>query len=171
MILTGSEIKRNVKLGRIIINPYNESCINPNSYNYHIGDTYIKLNGDIEKNSELDYHKLCDKIPQEGLVIEPGFVYLCNTAETIGSEKYVTSLIGKSSMGRLGLFLQLSADLGHQNEIHKWTLELTSILPTKIYPFMVIGQVTFWKVFGKSFESKGYYKNYDLPTPSRGEIK
>ena len=169
MILTGTEIKRNVSLGRITIDPFDEKCVNPNSYNYHIGNTYIKLDDSIEISDEKTYCKLCKNIPNEGLIIEPGFVYLCNTAETIGSKRYVTSLIGKSSMGRLGLFLQLSADLGHQNEIHKWTLELNATLPTKIYPFMVIGQVTFWKVYGKMFESRGYYKNFDLPTPSRGE--
>lgn len=170
MILTGTEIKRNVSLGRITITPFDEKCINPNSYNYHLGNTYIKLDKGIESLNEKGYYELYDIIPEDGLILEPGFVYLCNTAETIGSERYVTSLLGKSSMGRLGLFLQLSADLGHQNEIHQWTLELTATIPTKIYPYMVIGQVTFWKVYGDTFKSKGYYKNFNLPTPSRGEV-
>jgi dCTP deaminase len=103
-----------------------------------------------------------------GTLLLPRRVYLSSTLETIGSDHYVTSLIGKSSMGRLGLFLQLSADLGHQGEIHKWTLEIRPSIPIIVYPHMLIGQVTFWKVLGVKKASSGYYKNYDGPTVSRG---
>ncbi len=169
MILTGSEIKRNVSLGRIIIEPFNETQVNPNSYNYRLGDTYIEIKDDKtsdlkETQKDIKLHKL----PEDGVIFYPNRMYLCNTYETIGSEYYVTSLIGKSSMGRLGLFLQLSADLGHQGEVHKWTLEIKPIIPIKVYPHMIIGQVTFWKPLGSYTKSKGYYKGFDEPKESRG---
>jgi hypothetical protein len=44
--------------------------------------------------------------------------------EELGSRKYAMSLIGRSSIGRLGLFLQVSANLGHTGSSHCWTLEL-----------------------------------------------
>ncbi|MDR1541389.1 MAG: dCTP deaminase [Clostridiales bacterium] len=169
MILTGSEIEKNVLSGRIIISPFSAEQLNPNSYNYRLGDAYIELDDvypyDLEEPDAIPDKKRFD---ESGTILHPGKLYLSSTAETIGSEEFVTSLIGKSSMGRLGLFLQLSADLGHQGEIHKWTLELAPCIPIKVYPHMKIGQVTFWKVSGERMHSKGYYKNYDAPTISRG---
>ncbi|OJH35768.1 dCTP deaminase domain-containing protein [Cystobacter ferrugineus] len=51
--------------------------------------------------------------PPEGFLLQPGRVYLGSTQEVIGTDTYVPSLIGRSSLGRLGLFLQITADLGH----------------------------------------------------------
>ena len=71
---------------------------------------------------------------------------------------FVPSLIGKSSLGRLGLFLQITADLGNLGAIHKWTLELKAVQPVKIYPLMRIGQVTFWDTQGdKNMRYDGKY--------------
>ena len=169
MILTGSEIKRNVTLGRIVIEPFNENQINPNSYNYRLGETYIEINNDTMIDLKSSQRKMqIHTLPDKGIIFSPNRIYLCNTYETIGSEHYVTSLIGKSSMGRLGVFLQLSADLGHQGEIHKWTLEIKPIIPIKVYPHMIIGQVTFWKTLGSYTKSNGYYKKFDMPKESRG---
>ena len=39
MILTGSEIKKYVENGDIVIEPFNEDQLNPNSYNYRLGET------------------------------------------------------------------------------------------------------------------------------------
>jgi dCTP deaminase len=162
MILTGPEIIQEVRAGQIEISPFRESLVNPNSYNYHLGPTYVQVDDDEDGASES---KL---IPAEGLIIEPGHLYLCNTAECIGSQQYVTLLNGKSSMGRLGLFLQISASLGHQGQIHQWTLEIRSCLPLRVYAGMIIGQVTFWKPFGDRCYRPGYYGSKDAPTVSRG---
>lgn len=169
MILTGQQIEKEVKLGNIVISPFNESQVNPNSYNYRLGEEYIEIDSDAIYDSKVR----CDnsevkKIPEEGMILEPRKLYLCSTYETLGSEMYVTSLIGKSSMGRLGLFLQVSADLGHQGEIHKWTLELRSSIPIKIYPKMLIGQVTFWKTYGDRYFKDGYYTKFNVPQMSQG---
>ncbi|CUX55226.1 Deoxycytidine triphosphate deaminase [Clostridium sp. C105KSO15] len=169
MILTGSEIKRNVSLGRIVIAPFNSKQVNPNSYNYRLGKSYIELDEQavIDLRSRNTSRNEIE-LESDGTTFYPGHVYLCNTYEVIGSQYYVTSLIGKSSMGRLGMFIQLSADLGHQGEIHRWTLEIRPTIPIIVYPHMIIGQVTFWKVYGQKKKSLGYYKNFDLPTLSRG---
>lgn len=169
MILTGTEIIREVNSGRIVLSPFSEQNINPNSYNYHLGTHYVI----VESSGPLDS---CGKlpaleskmIPKDGIVIEPNRLYLCNTHEFIGSNCYVTSLIGKSSMGRLGLFLQVSANLGHQMQIHQWTLEIRSCIPIRIYPGMIIGQVTFWKTLGETLDKPGFYGTANAPTPSIG---
>jgi len=173
MILTGSQIRQEVLEGNIIIDPFNESRVNPNSYNYSLGDEYREL-GPIDGFYDTkggDKIQPTHKIPAEGLTLLPGHLYLCNTRERLGSKTFVTSLIGKSSMGRLGLFLQASADLGHQGEIHRWTLELSCCIPIKIYSEMVIGQVTFWLTLGERLPSNGYYSEYDVPIQRRDGLR
>jgi dCTP deaminase len=168
MILTGTEIAKRVHEGSITISPFNGGDLNPNSYNYHLGDTFVE----VESSGVIDVRQppaaQLQRVPAEGMILHPGKLYLFSTHETIGSSWYVTRLIGKSSIGRLGLYLQVSADLGHQAQVHKWTLELRCVRPIKVYPYMVIGQVTFWKVLGEAAFSHGYYGGQDLPTQSRG---
>lgn len=172
MILSGNEIIKQVEIGNITISPFFEDQVNPNSYNYRLGDSYIEIPGDILIDCKEGYSKYdLKKIPDDGLILKKGYLYICNTLETIGSDKYVTSLIGKSSMGRLGLFIQVSADIGHQGQIHKWTLELRCSKDTVVYPRMLIGQVTFWNTLGEQYGYDGYYTKFDNPTPSKGVIR
>ena len=98
-----------------------------------------------------------------GYVLKPHKLYLGNTIETIGSDKYVTQLIGRSSIGRLGLFLQVTAPLGHVGSRHKWTLELKCVQPLRVYPGMKIGQVTFWVMDGDKTMTynHGKYNSFD----------
>ncbi len=169
MILTGSQIIEEVKHGNIMIEPFSEKQVNPNSYNYRLGDYYIEMDDQIIYDARHGCEKYdLKKIPKNGLVLKEKKLYLCSTYEKIGSDEYVTSLIGKSSMGRLGIFLQASADLGHQGQIHNWTLEIRCAIPTKIYPGMVIGQVSFWKVEGDKYITDGYYTKFDCPQVSKG---
>ncbi len=168
MILTGSEIRKQVKSGTIVIDPFNLDSLNPNSYNYRLGEYYAVLStADVVDSSRPPILEM-QHIPAEGLVLLPNALYLCSTLEVIGSVDYVTRLIGKSSLGRLGLYLQISADLGHQGSIHQWTLELRCVRPLKIYAGMVIGQVTFWRPQGERLEWFGYYASFNAPTASRG---
>ncbi len=83
-------------------------------------------------------------LSSRGYVLNPGKVYLGATLERIGSDRYVTLLLGRSSIGRLGIFLNVTADLGHLGSCSHWTLELTVVQPVRVYPGMKIGQVSFW---------------------------
>lgn len=112
MILTGKEILRQVKQDNITIEPFNSNHINPNSYNYRIGRKILKVDKNISLG-QTSQNTSYETIPEEGYLLEPGQLYLASTHETIGSNRYVTSLIGRSSIGRLGLYLQVSADLGN----------------------------------------------------------
>lgn len=166
MILSGDEIKNQVRSGQITINPFLIENINPNSYNYRIGKEIIEIDEAIidpkqshsVRNIEMD---------EGGFLLKPNKLYLARTLEEIGSNKFVASLIGRSSIGRLGLFLQITADLGHLGTSHCWTLELHAVQPLKIYPFMKIGQVSFWEPDSSSLA--GYdsgYTQYSLPQTS-----
>jgi dCTP deaminase len=147
MIISGKEIKKQVEQGRIHISPFIEEHINPNSYNYRLHEDLLEiLDLPIDPKREPNLQKI--KIGEEGYVLQPGKLYLGSTVEEIGSDYYVTSLIGRSSVGRLGLFLQITADLGHVGAKHRWTLELKVVQPLIVYPLMKIGQVSFWTVEG-----------------------
>jgi len=163
MILTGSEIKKSVESGEIIITPFNVDQLNPNSYNYRLGDEITF------RHDDGHYETLI--IPSEGLVLEPHRVYLGHTFETLGSEKYAMSLIGRSSTGRLGLFLQVSADLGHTGSVHKWTLEIVAAQKIRIYPNMITGQISFWENFGDVSPYSEGYSSYSRPQISKFEDK
>lgn len=141
MILTGTKITEEIKKGNIVIEPFSIKQINPNSYNYRLGSTikiFDKFDGVKSIFKEIE-------IPKDGYVLEPRKMYLATTKEIIGSSKYAMSLMGRSSMGRYGLFLQVSANLGHTTSKHQWTLEIVAALSIRLYPEMIIGQVSFWK--------------------------
>jgi len=166
MILGGLKIKEEVKNGNIMINPFNEKLLNPNSYNYTLGSDLLLIEDEVidpKKKSKFKKIKLTD----DGYVLEPKKLYLGFTNEVIGSDMYVTQLIGRSSVGRFGLFLQVTAPLGHTGCKHKWTLELKVVEPLRVYPNMKIGQVTFWKVDGEELLYDGEYNKYSLPHISK----
>src|SRR6266404_2181812 len=166
MILTGQHIRAEVEAGRITIEPFDAQCLNPNSYNYHLAPN-IKIAPAGILEPSLEYRWPSIAIAPEGMLLEPGVLYLGHTAEIIGSRDYVTSLIGRSSVGRLGLFLQLSADLGHQGAVHSWTLELSAVQPLIVYAGMRIGQVSFWLPSGLRSLYSGVYGDHHLPMENR----
>lgn len=158
MILTGPEIHRAWKRREITIEPFSVDCLNPNSYNYRLGDKLLSLNDD----------GTCTALTAANgaYILRPGHVYLGSTVETVGSSHYVTMLNGRSSIGRLGMYLNLSADLGHVGAAHKWTLEITVIQPLRVHAGMKIGQATFWRIHGDAVLYQGAYAQRSVPTPS-----
>ncbi len=162
MILTWKEIKKEVNNWNIIISPFNINQINPNSYNYRLWK-YLKIYKNFNLNKPI-FEEI--KIPKEWFLLKKWFMYLWSTAEIIWSKKYMTSLIWKSSLWRLWLFLQLSANVWHTWTFHNWTLE---IYPTKdiiIYPNMIIWQVTFWTNKWDLDLYSWNYKKYNKPQES-----
>lgn len=163
MILSGSKIVTACRCGHITIHPFNHNDINPNSYNYRIGNNIVELHPD----ADIAHNKRNNILTDYGYTLIPGIIYLSSTYERIGSSKYVTTLLGRSSLGRLGLFLNATADLGHIGCESHWTLELSVVQPLRVYPGMRIGQVAFWNVSG---EAELYHGRYQLdcePTPNR----
>ena len=170
MILTGSEIIKQVHRGTIFIDPFNIDLVNPNSYNYRLGEYLIELKSKIiDLKRDQKFKRI--KIPDNGYVLLPSKFYLGSTTEIIGSDKYVPSLIGRSSLGRLGLFLQITADLGHIGTKHRWTLELACVQPIRIYSRMKIGQVSFWEPKGLNLLKGKKYINQKLNYSSFSDPK
>jgi dCTP deaminase len=100
------------------------------------------------------------------LTITPNKIYLINTLEVMGSDTYVPIIRGRSSIGRLGLFIDITADLIDLGSINKWTLQLHSVMPVKVFKGMRIGQVTFWMTKGEKVLYNGKYKGHSSPVKS-----
>lgn len=161
MILTGPAIQSAVKNGDVFVEPFDKANLNPNSYNYHLADSLLVLGFGGKPIRKIS-------LPSRGYVLKPGKVYLGATFEQIGSERYVTLLLGRSSIGRLGIFLNVTADLGHLGSCSHWTLELTAVQPVRIYPGMKIGQVSFWATDNKSScRYRGLYHRDSQPVSNR----
>ena len=162
MILTWQEIIKEVSNGNIIINYFDVKNINPNSYNYHLGSE-LKVFDYFD--GEKSIFKSV-KIPKEWMMLEKWYMYLWQTDEIIWSKKYMISLIGKSSIWRLGMFLQLSANVWHTWTCHKRTLEIYPTSNIIVYPHMVVWQVTFWQNYWDIKHYNGEYSKYNSPQES-----
>lgn len=160
MILTGDAISLAQQDGTITIDPFVPSALNPNSYNYRLGSMLLVANPRLGQFQEME-------IPEGGLVLQPHSVYLGATLERIGSSMFVTTLLGRSSLGRLGLYLNVTADLGHVGAVSHWTLELAVVQPLRVYAGMTIGQVAFWRTVGDPTLYEGRYQGDVAPAPNR----
>ena len=140
MILSGKEIQRHIGK-EIIIEPFDQSRVNPNSYNLTLHNELL-----VYENHELDMKKLNPTkritIPEEGLVLEPNRLYLGRTNEFTKTEGFVPMLEGRSSTGRLGLFIHVTAGFGDVGFAGYWTLEIFCIQPIRIYPNAEICQIS-----------------------------
>lgn len=165
MILTYYEILDSIKNGTIHITPFDESMLNPNSCDYRIDYKLLEISDiPVDPKKQTSYREI--DFTDDGYILSPNKTYLANTYEEIGSDYFVPLLIGKTSLGRLGLFLQITADLGNLGAKHKWTLELKAVQPVKIYPKMRIGQVSFWKVQGEKTLYSGKYDKFSIAKSS-----
>ncbi len=165
MILSGREIQKH--MGKeIIIDPYDESKINPNSYNLSLHNELL-----IYENDLLDMKKPNGTkkivIPEKGLLLEPNKLYLGRTNEFTKTEKYVPMLEGRSSTGRLGLFVHVTAGFGDVGFAGYWTLEIFCVQPIIIYPNVDICQIYYHTIDGDyDLYKSGKYQNNTGIQPS-----
>lgn len=164
MILSGLEIEK--RIGKdIIIEPYDKNCINPNSYNLKLHNeliTYTEMPLDMKKDNP--YTKLI--IPEEGLLLEPGRLYLGRTKEFTETKNLVPMLEGRSSVGRLGLCIHVTAGFGDVGFSGYWTLEIYTIHPLRIYPDVEICQIYYHTIEGEhaEYSSGKYQRNTGIQT-------
>lgn len=106
-------------------------------------------------------------IPEEGLVLEPHRLYLGRTNEYTKTERYVPMLEGRSSTGRLGLFIHVTAGFGDIGFAGYWTLEIFCIQPVRIYPDVEICQIYYHDIDGEyDLYASGKYQNNTGIQPS-----
>ena len=180
MVLSDHSIREALASGRIAIDPFDDSCIQPSSVDLHV-DQYFRLFRnhtsrviDVRENQE-DLTELVDT-GEEPLILHPGEFVLGSTKEKVTlPDDLVARLEGKSSLGRLGLLIHSTAgfvDAGWDGHL---TLELSNVanLPITVYPGMKIGQISFLQMTTAAenpYGSKGLgskYQGQRGPTPSR----
>jgi len=158
MILSGKEILN--RQGKdIFIEPFDANQINPNSYNLKLHNELHVYQDDVldmKKNNEIE--KII--IPETGYKLEPGILYLGRTIERTHTDKYVPMLEGRSSVGRLGICIHVTAGFGDIGFNGFWTLELFCIKPVIIYPNVEIGQIYYHEIKGEyDLYRSGKYNN------------
>lgn len=165
MILTGTEIERERANGRITIEPFTPEQVNPNSYNFRLGKTLrVYQDMPLDARHTNDFEEI--EIPDDGYVLEPGRLYLAHTIEKLGSEHYAPTFAARSSVARLGLFINLSASLGDIGYTGQWTLQLYSMNRVRVYPGINIGQMMWWCPQGEIVLYDGKYQGSVGPRSS-----
>lgn len=130
----------------------------PNNESYHLSPL------DMNK----DYPTMDLFIPEEGLVLWPGVLYIGRTIERTATDKFIPMINGRSSVGRLGICVHITAGFGDIGFDGTWTLEITVAEPVRVYPSTEIAQVCFFKPAGRVKKLyKGRYQNQIDATASR----
>ena len=161
MILSGHEIRS--QLGaNIIIDPFDAEHLNPNSYNLTLHDelmVYEEVVLDMAKANRVRRVT----IPDDGLVLSPNQLYLGRTVERTETHHFVPMIEGRSSVGRLGLFVHVTADFGDVGFAGFWTLEMFAVQPVRIYAHVPICQIFYHEIKGEIQEyAKKYQNNRDI---------
>jgi dCTP deaminase len=162
MILSGKQIKKELN-DTIHITPFSESQLNPNSYNLKLHNELL-----VYSNLELDmkHPNATEKIiiPEEGLLLETNKLYLGRTLEHTKTDTYVPMLEGRSSVGRLGLFIHVTAGFGDVGFDGYWTLEIFCVQPIRIYPGVEICQIYYHDIKGEydKYTSGKYQHNQEI---------
>lgn len=180
MVLSDRTLKAEIAAGRIVIEPYDESMIQPSSIDVRCDRKFRVFHNarhpfiDVRKPME-DLTEMVEVAGEEPFILHPGEFVLGQTLERVTvPDDLVARLEGKSSLGRLGLLIHSTAgfvDCGFSGNI---TLELSNVanLPITIYQGMPIGQISFMRMDGpveKPYGSEGMkskYQGQSEPTPS-----
>lgn len=165
MILSGMEIEKQIGK-KIFIEPFDSKKINPNSYNLSLNNELLVYDNDVlDMKTPNTTTKIT--IPSEGLTLEPGKLYLGRTNEYTSTDHYVPMLEGRSSTGRLGLFIHVTAGFGDIGFAGYWTLEIFCVQPITIYPDVDICQIYYHNIEGDfSLYSSGKYNKNTGIQPS-----
>lgn len=177
MIITGEKIKEEIKLGRIFIEPFNEEYIQPNSYDFHLGENLI-VYSNTTINSRNPKGGDAILMNSSGYLLKPRNLYLGITQESTGTDIYSQLLFGNLSTGTLGIWVQISAPLAHVGSKIRWTLEIRVLKETIVYPYMKFGKICFLcnsgkiRLYGSSlFWRSGKYTNDEIAPSSISQDK
>lgn len=151
-MLSGKKIIQEQEFGGLRIAPFYEHLVNPNSYDVRLDEGLYELKPNVFIGGQwvLDIKQLpCTRkieLVDGGYLLEPGKLYLGSTIEWTQCKHYIMSLEGKSSNARNGITVHLTAGIGDYGFSGKWTLEITVVLPTILYPGMRIAQIMFEEI-------------------------
>ncbi|MEM9368266.1 MAG: dCTP deaminase [Planctomycetota bacterium] len=159
MILSGQEILQRMG-NEIRIDPFSPDRLNPNSYNLALHNELLVYEEVVLDSATPNRYRRIP-IPQEGITLQPGQLYLGRTVETTETTTLVPMIQGRSSLGRLGLFLNPGGSLGHAGYCGTWTLEMHCVQPVRIYPAIEVCQIFYLQLTGAhdAYCSRDKYQN------------
>jgi dCTP deaminase len=181
VVLSDRTIKRLLDEGRIGIDPYDESLLQPSSVDVRVDRFFRVFHNnrypfiDVKREQE-ELTSLVEVDDETPFMLHPGEFVLGSTLERVRlPDDLVARLEGKSSLGRLGLLIHSTAgfiDPGWDGHV---TLELSNVanLPITIYHGMKIGQLSFVQLSEAAESPYGSgvlgskYQGQQGPTPSR----
>ncbi len=181
MILSDVSIREEIAAGRIVIDPFDPTCVQPSSVDLHVDSRFRVFANSrypyIDVRQEMpELTELVEVGPDEPFILHPGEFVLGATLERVAlPDDLVARLEGKSSLGRLGLLIHSTAGYVDPGWDGYLTLELSNVanLPITIYPGMKIGQISFFRLTTPAaapYGSAGVRSKYQGqrgPTPSR----
>jgi dCTP deaminase len=147
MILSDSEIRRAIKAGDIVIDPFRAAALGSNSYDVHLSKYLAAYEDEIldaARHNKVRHFE----IPPEGYVLLPQRTYLGSTLEYTETHRHVPFLEGKSSVGRLGIDIHATAGKGDVGFCNHWTLEISVAQPVRVYAGMPIAQLIYFAIQG-----------------------
>lgn len=181
MILSDRSIRDELAVGRIVIDPFEDECVQPSSVDLRV-DRYFRVFRnhsqrviDVKEDQE-ELSELVELVEDSPLILHPGEFVLGSTLERVAlADDLVGRLEGKSSLGRLGLLIHSTAGFVDPGFDGYLTLELSNVanLPITVYPRMKIGQISFLKMTTRADHPYGSatlgskYQHQRGPTPSR----
>ena len=181
MVLSDKTIRDEIGKGRIIIDPFEESAVQPASVDLRLGSKFRVFRShrlqviDVKQPME-ELTELVQVDEMTPFVLHPGEFALGVTFESVTlPDDVVGRLDGKSSLGRLGLVVHSTAGFVDPGWKGNLTLELSNLsnLPINLYAHMKVSQVSFMRLttpaeipYGSS-KIGSKYQGQDEPTPSR----
>ena len=181
MIFSDRTIKEAIADGRIEIDPYDESYVQPSSVDLRV-DRFFRVFENHKyphidpRSHQPDLTTAVEVDDDEPFILHPGEFVLGATLERVRlGSAIVARLEGKSSLGRLGLLIHSTAGFVDPGFDGYLTLELSNVanLPIAIYPEMKIGQISFYQMSTEaefpygSAETGSKYQGQRGPTASR----
>jgi dCTP deaminase len=184
VLLSDKDLRTAVDTGRLGIEPYDVSLVQPSSIDVRLDRLFRVFNNHkythIDPAQQQDELTSLIEVPEgEPYVLHPGEFVLGSTFELVTlANDLAGRLEGKSSLGRLGLLTHSTAgfiDPGFSGHI---TLELSNVanLPITLWPGMKIGQLCIFQMTSEaefpygSKETGSRYQGQRGPTPSRAYL-
>jgi dCTP deaminase len=150
-VLSDGTILELVDAGRIRIDPWDASLVQPASVDLRLGDSFRVFHN--YRVSTIDLREPPENLTEEvvvgdgeAFVIHPGEFCLGRTLEWVElPDDIVARIEGKSSIGRLGLIVHATAGFCDPGWRGTLTLELNNLtrVPIKLYPGLLIAQLSF----------------------------
>ena len=147
MILSGKAIADRIG-SDIEIDPFDPDQLNPNSYNLRLHNELLVYDDPVLDMKRAAWTSEI-QISESGYTLEPNKLYLGRTVEYTKTSNLVPMLEGRSSVGRLGLFVHVTAGFGDVGFAGYWTLEIFCIQPVIVYPNVEICQIYYHTIEGE----------------------